>query len=52
VNEVIAKAKERHVEAMKGLAEGVDLPGLNQMLAQFTGSDPGGGDPFRGSGGA
>jgi DNA-binding YbaB/EbfC family protein len=37
VNEAIAKAKQKHVEAMQGLTEGVDLPGLNQMLAQFTG---------------
>jgi DNA-binding YbaB/EbfC family protein len=39
VNEVIAKARQRHVAAMQGLTEGVDLPGLNQMLAQFTGGD-------------
>jgi hypothetical protein len=29
---------------MQGLAQGVDLPGLDKMLAQFTG----GGDPFSG----
>jgi DNA-binding protein YbaB len=37
VNEVVAKAKARHLDAMQGLAQGVDLPGLDKMLAQFTG---------------
>jgi nucleoid-associated protein EbfC len=37
VNEAIAKAKQRHVEAMQGLTEGVELPGLDKIMAQFTG---------------
>ncbi len=37
VNEVLAKAKQRHVEAMKGLTDGLDFPGLNQALEQITG---------------
>ena len=37
VNEAIVKAKERHVQAMQGLTEGIDFPGLDKMLAQFTG---------------
>jgi DNA-binding YbaB/EbfC family protein len=37
VNEAVAKAKQRHVEAMKGLTQGLDLPGLEKALEQFAG---------------
>ena len=39
VNEVVAKANERRMEAMQDLTAGMDLPGLDKMLAQFTGGD-------------
>lgn len=35
-NEAAAKAKQLHVEAM---TDGVDMPGLNEALAQFTGGE-------------
>lgn len=38
VNQAIAKSKEMHAEAMKSLAGGMNLPGLDDALAQFTGS--------------
>lgn len=37
VNEAVAKAKERRLEAMKGLTEGLDLPDLSKTLEMFTG---------------
>jgi len=40
VNAAIAKSKELHVEAMKGMTEGIDLPGLDEALAQMTGVQP------------
>ncbi|MFT7638912.1 MAG: DNA-binding YbaB/EbfC family protein [Pirellulaceae bacterium] len=40
VNQVSAKAKQLHIEAMKEMTGGMDLPGLDDALAQIT---PGGG---------
>lgn len=37
INQAQAKAKQAHVEAMKKLTEGVDVPGLGDALAQFSG---------------
>ncbi|MBW3596631.1 MAG: YbaB/EbfC family nucleoid-associated protein [Planctomycetes bacterium] len=37
VNEALAKAKQLHVDAMKEMTEGIDLPGLTQALEQFAG---------------
>lgn len=37
VNEALAKAKQLHVDAMKDMTEGIDLPGLSQALEQFAG---------------
>jgi DNA-binding YbaB/EbfC family protein len=37
VNEAIAQAKQRHAAAMMGLTEGLNLPGLEAALEQFTG---------------
>lgn len=37
VNQALVKAKELHVEAMKSLTDGVDMPGLQDMLARMTG---------------
>jgi DNA-binding YbaB/EbfC family protein len=38
VNAALAKAKELHVAAMQSLTEGVDVPGMQEMLARMTGS--------------
>jgi DNA-binding YbaB/EbfC family protein len=37
VNEAIGKAKQRHVVAMKGLSDGLDLPGLDKAWEQLAG---------------
>ena len=37
VNQAQTKARELHAQAMRGLTEGVDLPGLDEVLAQVTG---------------
>ncbi len=37
VNEAIAKSRQRHAEAMRGLAAGLDLPGLEKAWEQLTG---------------
>ena len=43
VNAALARAKPLHAEAMKDLAAGMDLPGLDEMLAKMTGPEgPGG----------
>lgn len=39
VNQALAKAKQLHVEAMQSLTADLDMPGLNEALAQMT---PGG----------
>ena len=45
INQALAKAKELHADAMKSMAEGLDLPGLNAMLAQLSGGDSGNPSP-------
>ena len=40
INDALAKAKQKHMDAMKGLTGGMDLPGLDDALKQITGSDP------------
>ncbi len=37
INQAQAKGRELHAEAMQSLTAGLDLPGLDSMLAQFTG---------------
>lgn len=37
VNQALAKAKQLHAEAMKGMAGGLDLPGLDDAIAKLTG---------------
>lgn len=37
INQAIVKAKELHMESMKSLAGGMDLPGLDEAMAQITG---------------
>ena len=43
VNQVSTKAKQLHVEAMKDMTGGMDLPGLDDALSQMTGTPGGGG---------
>lgn len=38
-NQAHAKSKQLHAEAMKSLTEGMELPGLDDVLAQFDGDD-------------
>jgi DNA-binding YbaB/EbfC family protein len=37
VNDALAKARQLHFEAMKGMTEGLELPGLDAALARITG---------------
>ena len=39
MNQAIAKGKQLHVEAMKSLAGGLELPGLDAALGDFLGQD-------------
>jgi hypothetical protein len=39
INQAQAKAKAMHADAMKALAQGIDLPGLNDVLAQLSGGE-------------
>jgi len=39
INQAVAKAKQLHVDAMKSITEGMDLPGLDDAIAQFTGGN-------------
>jgi DNA-binding YbaB/EbfC family protein len=38
VNEAIQKSKELHVEEMKSLTSGIDIPGLDSAIQKFTGT--------------
>lgn len=39
VNQAVAKSKQLHQEAMQSVTEGLNLPGLNEALAQLTGGE-------------
>lgn len=39
-NQALAKAKQLHAEAMKSLAGGINLPGLDDALARLIGGGP------------
>ena len=39
VNQAVAKGKQLHAEALRGLTGGMELPGLNEALANLTGAD-------------
>jgi len=39
VNQAITKGKQLHAEAMKDLTSGLELPGLQDALAQVTGEE-------------
>jgi len=36
VNQAVAKAKQLHTESVKSLTDGMNLPGLDTALSQFT----------------
>lgn len=38
-NDAAGKAKALHMDAVKGLAGGMELPGLNEALAKLTGAE-------------
>ena len=38
-NQAHAKSKELHAESMRSLTEGMELPGLDEALADLTGDD-------------
>ncbi len=37
INDAVSKAKQMHVDAMRELTGGLDFPGLDDALKQFTG---------------
>ena len=37
VNEAIQRAKQLHVEEMKSLTQGIDIPGIDSAIEKFTG---------------
>ena len=39
VNQAVAKGKQLHADALKELTGGMELPGLNEALANLTGSE-------------
>jgi nucleoid-associated protein EbfC len=47
VNQAIAKGKELHAEAMRGLTGGLSVPGLDEAMEKFMGT--GAGDAGEGS---
>ncbi len=40
VNQAMAKSKQLHLEAMKSMTGGMDLPGLDEALQQLNGGPP------------
>lgn len=40
VNQALSKSKQLHAEAMKSVTDGLDMPGLDTMLAQLSGGEP------------
>jgi len=39
-NQAQAKAKQLHVEAMKSVTDGLNVPGLDEAMGQITGEGP------------
>ena len=37
INQASAKARQMHAEAMQSMTQGLNVPGLNDALSQFTG---------------
>ena len=40
VNQALAKSREMHAEAVKSMTQGMEMPGLGDMLAQMTNEPP------------
>ena len=40
INQAQAKSKQMHAEAVRTMTQGLDVPGLSEMLAHTEGSDP------------
>ena len=40
VNQALSKAKQLHADAVRSLTAGLELPGLEEALAQVTGATP------------
>ena len=40
INDALAKSKRMHAEAMKSIAAGLELPGIDSALAQLSGGEP------------
>ena len=38
INQVQVKAKQRHMDAVKSLTNGINIPGLNEALDRFSGN--------------
>ena len=41
VNQAVSKARELHLEAFKSVTSDLDVPGLDEALAQMGGDEPG-----------
>jgi len=44
INQAIAKGRQLHVEAMREITGGLELPGVQEAIEQFAGMGPAGGD--------
>ena len=40
VNQALSRAKQLHADAVRSLTAGLELPGLEEALAQVTGAPP------------
>jgi DNA-binding YbaB/EbfC family protein len=40
INQALAKSKELHAQALRSVTEGIELPGLGDMLSQLSGGGP------------
>jgi len=40
VNQAVAKAKEVHAESIRSVTGGIQLPGMEEMMASLTGAQP------------
>lgn len=45
MNQAIAKGRQLHVEAMREITGGLELPGVQEAIEKFAGMGPSGGDP-------
>jgi DNA-binding YbaB/EbfC family protein len=40
VNQAVTKSRELHAESLKGITDGMDIPGLSDMVAKLQGNKP------------